>query len=103
MARKDFMKRNESFTCKNCRAHNAPAKKSERNHCSACLFSLHMDLETPGDRKSACRGLMEPVALDYRGSKGFMILHRCMKCRKEMWNRTMEDDELINVMSKVKC
>lgn len=94
MARKDFVKWNASFTCKNCGENNAPAKKSERNHCFHCLHSLHVDLETPGDRKSHCLGLMEAVALDYRGKKGFMILHRCVKCRKKMWNRTAEEDKL---------
>lgn len=94
MGRKDFVKRNSGFTCQKCGTHNAPTTKSERNHCTQCLCSLHVDFETPGDRKSNCFGLMEPVNLDYRGNKGFMILHRCVKCKKDMWNRAAEDDEL---------
>ncbi|MEK7524045.1 MAG: RNHCP domain-containing protein [Patescibacteria group bacterium] len=94
MARKDFKKHNEGFICQKCGEQNPPAVKSERNHCRKCLFSLHVDLETPGDRASQCEALMEPISLDHRGNKGFMILHRCQKCRKEMWNRAAEDDEL---------
>lgn len=94
MARKDFMKRNGGFTCLKCGVENAPGEKRERNHCFSCLWSLHVDYETPGDRQSDCRSLMEPAGLAYRGNKGFMILHRCGKCRKEMWNRAAEDDEM---------
>lgn len=102
MARKDFVKRNGGFACQHCGADNAPAKKSERNHCFRCLHSLHVDLETPGDRKANCSGFMEPVALDYRGNKGFMVLHRCVKCRKEMWNRAAEDDKLEMMNNELK-
>lgn len=94
MGRKDFTKRNESFKCLKCGEINPPAVKSSRNHCRRCLFSLHVDLETPGDRKSDCRGLMEPVGLDYKGKKGFMIIHRCVECGKEMKNKAAEDDEV---------
>lgn len=103
MARKDFVKRNTGFICQKCGAENPPARKSERNHCSACLSSLHVDLETPGDRKSNCSGIMEPVSLDHRGNKGFMILHRCVKCKKKMWNRAAEDDELRKIFNAQFC
>lgn len=98
MGRKDFKKHNEGFICLKCGQANEKAAKSERNHCFSCLYSLHVDEETPGDRDSACRGLMEPVMLDKRGKKGFMILHRCVKCRKEIWNRTAAEDELLKIL-----
>lgn len=94
MARKDFTKRNEGFKCLKCDETNPPAVKSSRNHCRRCLFSLHVDLETPGDRGSDCCGLMEPIGLDYKGKKGFMIVHRCVECGKEMKNKAAEDDDL---------
>ena len=99
MARKEFLKRNEAFLCLRCGENNPPAAASTRNHCFACLFSLHVDEATPGDRKSACGGLMEAIMLDQRGKKGFMILHRCVKCDKEMWNRCAEDDEVVKFQS----
>lgn len=94
MSRKEFQKRNEEFICLKCGVKNAPASKSTRNHCFSCLYSLHVDEETPGDRQSDCKGLMAPVMLDYRGNKGFMILHKCEKCGKEMFNKAAPDDRL---------
>lgn len=94
MGRKDFKKHNEAFKCQKCGKENPPAKKSERNHCFACLHSLHVDKETPGDRLSECHGLMEPISLDYKGKKGFMIRHKCVKCGKEILNKAAEDDDL---------
>lgn len=103
MPRKDFIKHNKPFVCLHCSARNPKAIKSERNHCRQCLYSLHVDEETPGDRRSLCNGLMEPIGSDYRGAKGFMILHRCVKCRKKMWNRTAEDDEMEILNAYGKC
>lgn len=94
MPRKDFKKRNTGFECLKCRVKNEPARVSERNHCRACLFSLHADVETPGDRMSECCGLMEPIKLDYSGKKGFIIIHKCVKCGKKMRNKAAEDDDL---------
>lgn len=54
-----------------------------------------MDNE-PGDRASLCHGMMEPVGIDQDGKKGFMILHRCTKCRIEKRNKAAIDDELSN-------
>lgn len=95
MARKDFKKHNEGFICVRCGVKNEPALKSERNHCFSCLYSVHVDESTPGDRKSSCRGLMEPAGLDYKGSKGFMIRHRCVECGKEILNHAAEDDRMV--------
>lgn len=97
MSRKDFKKHNTGFKCLKCGAENNPAVKSERNHCAFCLYSLHVDEGMPGDRMSFCGKLMEPTALDKRGNKGFMILHKCVGCGKEMWNRMADDDDLNRV------
>ena len=74
---------------------NPPLIRGERNHCRACLYSLHVDVETPGDRQSSCGGAMQPIALEYKGSKGFMLKHHCVKCGKEILNSTADDDERI--------
>lgn len=92
MGRKDFRSHNKAFTCQKCQEENPPAQNGERNHCRKCLHSLHVDAETPGDRKSTCCGLMEPVRIDYKGAKGFMVVHRCIICGKEIANRTASDD-----------
>ena len=53
-----------AFLCAHC--HNTVPGSApgtvHRNHCPHCLWSLHVDLKT-GDRRSACRGPMEPVAV----------------------------------------
>ena len=83
---------NQKFVCSNCGHQNPPAIRTCRNHCRQCLFSLHVDLELPGDRASLCHGLLEPVGLEQNGKKGFMILHKCLKCGYENRNLTSEDD-----------
>lgn len=94
MSRKDFKKHNNGFRCLNCKENNPPAADGERNHCRKCLYSLHVDSETPGDRASECGGLMEPIGLDFKGKKGFMIVHKCVKCGKDIKNKRAEDDDL---------
>ena len=83
---------NEPFTCKKCGAQVPPQKKTCRNHCTNCLFSLHVDDTDPGDRASKCHGLMEPIGLEYKGKKGYQIIHRCGTCGKIRLNMVAEDD-----------
>ncbi|MFH1284568.1 MAG: RNHCP domain-containing protein [Candidatus Peregrinibacteria bacterium] len=89
---------NEEFECKNCGHKNPKLKGSCRNHCQKCLFSLHMDKDTPGDRLSHCRGLMEPVSASKNGKKGWMISHRCVKCGKTIPNTSAEDDDFNQII-----
>lgn len=63
---------------------------SYRNHCSACLWSRHLDVE-PGDRASDCGGLMQPSRIDHRRGKGLVIIHRCVRCGFVRANRIADD------------
>jgi DNA-directed RNA polymerase subunit RPC12/RpoP len=83
---------NEGFRCEKCGKTNPRAQKTCRNHCTECLFSKHVDKNIPGDRESACMGLMEPVRIGYNSKKGFLITHVCMKCGKEAVNKSAPDD-----------
>jgi len=65
---------------------------SYRNHCSACLHSLHVDV-LPGDRAAECGGEMKPIALDYSGKKGFILVHECLSCGQIDRNKTAPDDD----------
>lgn len=88
MARED---ENRGFHCINCRAAVAPLTNgSYRNHCPACLCSVHVDIR-PGDRASACRGLMIAIGLAFKGSKGWQIVHRCSRCGVVSVNRVAAD------------
>jgi hypothetical protein len=73
-------KENTAFVCANCGSSVTPVTNgSYRNHCPFCLYSVHLD-NVPGDRLSTCKGLMKPVALDYKAKKGWQIAHVCLKC-----------------------
>lgn len=92
--RKNFIDHNEGFKCLHCGFENGPSDKSCRNHCRSCLYSQHVDQEVPGDRASACFGLMKPIEIDEDKKKGKMLLHECMKCHKQMRNKLADDDDL---------
>ncbi len=49
-----------------------------------------MDID-PGDRKSECGGLMQPVSLEPDGVE-YRILHRCTKCGLEKRNKLQKGD-----------
>ncbi len=87
------------FVCKNCnREISEDALGTEyRNHCPDCLYSVHLDEKSPGDRMSGCKGLMKPIGLQFKnesGGKGeIMIVHRCKGCGKISKNRIAGDDK----------
>ena len=89
---------NEGFVCKHCGFKNGPAEKTCRNHCAQCLYSMHIDKDTPGDRKSACGSMMIPFSIDKSGKKGIMITHKCLKCGKISRNKTADDDNMEKII-----
>ena len=46
----------------------------------------------PGDRASACRGVMDAVAVRV-SKKGLQLVHRCRRCGVEKVNRIAEDTD----------
>lgn len=64
-----------------------------RNHCPFCLYSLHVDLSIPGDRKSNCFGLMKPTAIAFKKDGEIMLVHECLKCGSLSKNRIAGDDD----------
>jgi hypothetical protein len=95
-----FIPRQEPFVCAHCGASVEPLKGTGcRNHCPKCLRSLHVDQDGPGDRLSECRMLMDPIAIDQQ-SGGFVIVHRCRGCKKEIRNKAAADDD-VEVMGRV--
>lgn len=83
---------NEGFRCAHCGEAVPPlVNGSVRNHCPKCLHSLHVD-ENPGDRAADCGGLLEPVAVEHSGKKGWIVLHRCRSCGVERRNKAALDD-----------
>ncbi len=96
--------RQASFRCLTCHAiiSNTSVGTKHRNHCQLCLWSKHLDLKTPGDRKSYCGARMEPIGLTFKNIKTnpftgkvraeLMIVHLCLHCGKISCNRIAGDD-----------
>lgn len=96
-----FIARQEAFTCGHCGKHVEELRSgSYRNHCPSCLWSMHVDRDGPGDRASACHGLMEPLCIDHRGNKGWMIEHECTLCGKKIPNVAAPDDALVEFSTR---
>jgi hypothetical protein len=94
------------FVCMACHnfvsAEAALSGVRNRNHCPYCLSSRHLDMFEAGDRLSACKARMQPMALSlkktrkkYAGvSRGeVMLVHVCEGCDKISINRIAADDD----------
>lgn len=92
--------RNEGFICQNCGQKVVPIKYggSYRNHCAFCLWSKHVDAGEPGDRKSDCRGMMEPISVFTKRTGEYVLVHKCVKCHFERYNRIAGDDDFEKVI-----
>ena len=74
---------------------------NNRNHCPYCLWSRHLDLYTAGDRLSACKAPMQPLALTTKQRKNkygqgrgeLMLVHQCSDCGVVSLNRIAADDD----------
>jgi len=98
------------FVCMVCHnfvsAEAALSGVQHRNHCPYCLSSRHLDLFKAGDRLSACKASMRPVALSlkktckkYAGENQgeVMLVHLCAGCGKISINRIAADDDSENL------
>ena len=96
--------RDEDFECQNC--HFQVPKRGGgycRNHCPKCLYSLHVDLKVPGDRKSDCVSLMKPVDVILNTKKQtYQLIQQCTKCQYRHAVTVAKDDDL-NLVLKIAC
>ena len=96
----------KGFVCEHCKKRvpvNRAMGTRHRNHCPFCLWSKHVDLKNPGDRKSTCLGAMEPLGLTFKkeGINKYgklrqgelMVVHRCLNCGQYSINRIAADDD----------
>ena len=86
--------RQTSFRCGYCRLDVSmdALGTAHRNHCPNCLWSRHLDDDTPGDRDARCGALMEPIAITVRGDGEWVLVHRCRSCDELHLNRSAGDD-----------
>ena len=81
--------RDEAFTCAHCRRDVPAHGRTARDHCPACLHSLHVDV-VPGDRAAGCGGLLRPIHAEGSGDT-WMIHYRCERCGAARRNRAILD------------
>lgn len=111
----DAYQRTVGFTCLNCGFQVLSAVTfsgvMNRNHCPFCLWSRHLDHWQAGDRLSACKMPMQPIALTFKKSRKkygtvrgeLMIIHQCQACAAISINRIAADDRcdvLLDTMKK---
>lgn len=65
------------------------------------MWSRHLDLKTPGDRRSNCGARMKPIGLAFKQDGELMITHRCMRCGKISNNRIAGDDNTYSITSLI--
>jgi len=92
---KHFIKIKENFTCQNC--HHQTTGTGFTNHCPNCLYSQHVDNQVPGDRSSACKGLMKPISASLKSDQ-FTLYHQCLKCQKITKNKAFEKDNQLKLI-----
>ncbi len=83
--------------CKLDVSHDAPGT-AHRNHCPNCLWSRHVDGDTPGDRAAECAALMEPIAVCVRDDGEWVLIHRCSRCDVLHLNRSAGDDNPLSLV-----
>ncbi len=91
---KKFQKKIENFTCEQCG--RIIKGTGYTDHCPDCLWSRHVDIN-PGDRKSRCKGMMEPVSIEICGGKN-IIHYQCTECSHKHRVKTTPDDNLNEIV-----
>ena len=91
----------QSFKCGHCNRFIGPLPSGghHRNHCPLCLYSRHVDDRRSGDRASACGSLMQPIGAFQRPNGEHVIVHRCLGCGFERFNRIAADDDFDLVLA----
>ncbi|MGH2517996.1 MAG: RNHCP domain-containing protein, partial [Ktedonobacterales bacterium] len=91
----------QSFKCGRCKRFIGPLPSGghHRNHCPFCLYSRHVDERRSGDRASACGALMAPIGAFQRPNGEHVVVHRCLGCGFERFNRIAADDDFDFVLA----
>ena len=87
---RNFIRNKEDFVCENCGMF--VRSTGYTNHCPNCLWSKHVD-NVPGDRRAECRGMMEPIRIEYDG-RNYKIVHKCTKCKITKKNISAPNDNI---------
>jgi len=96
MSKPKFKRTKEDFICGVCGAE--VRGNGYTNHCPHCLTSKHVDVN-PGDRASACGGLMPTVTVERKSGVVYLV-QRCSKCGHTRRNKAAPEDDF-NVILEV--
>lgn len=94
MSSEVFKKRVEDFVCEHCGVKNAG--NGYTNHCTACLWSKHVD-NNPGDREASCNGMMKPVGVEGIVGK-YDLVFKCELCGEIKRNKVWPEDNFEEVL-----
>ncbi len=91
----------QGFKCGHCKRFIGPLPSGghHRNHCPVCLYSRHVDATRSGDRASTCGALMQPIGVFQRPNGEHVLVHRCLGCGFERFNRIAADDDFDLVLA----
>lgn len=93
---KNFIMKDEEFTCINCGKLVNKLNYTARDHCPYCLTSLHVDIN-PGDRLNTCHGLLVPVGVE-KFKDSYKIIYKCNKCGISHKNIMARDDDINKII-----
>lgn len=72
-----MQRKKENFRCRNCG--EWVVGNGYTDHCFKCLWGRHRDELVPGDRASACGGMMKPLRVWFKAGK-YRIDYKCNDC-----------------------
>lgn len=101
MSEKKFTMIDESFICDVCGKEVNKLSYTARDHCNHCLCSKHLDIN-PGDRKSDCKGILEPIEIEKSSKDKYKIVYKCNKCGMIKRNVMADDDNFDKVLEIMK-
>ena len=93
---KQFVKKDEAFTCINCGKEVSPLGYTTRDHCPYCLYSIHIDI-MPGDRANPCKGMLKPIGIE-KFKDTFKIIYKCQTCGQLHKNIVATDDDFDKII-----
>ena len=94
---KKFKKNDTGFICLNCGVDVPALGISSRDHCTQCLYGLHVDIN-PGDRANVCRGALRPINITTDTRKGYVIHYKCKSCGANVNCKSAHDDNFEEIL-----
>ncbi len=85
-----FTRKIEDFKCSKCGTF--VKGNGYTDHCSSCLSSRHVDINT-GDRAANCGAVMEPKSAEYKNGE-FTIYYTCLGCGAEKRVHSAKEDNI---------